>query len=231
MRNNEYGQYLEQLIEDEARPGHEVPAPPRCPASSWSSRTSTATRAGFFLETYHERQVRARAASPGPFVQDNHSRSVRGTLRGLHAQVRRPQGKLVRAVEGEMFDVAVDIRQRLAHLRPLGGRAPLRRELPPALHPARLRARLLRAARTRCDVEYKCTDVLRPGRRDRRRLGRSRRSAIAWPISEPIVSAKDRRAPRLAESARRACPPRALAASVSIGERPGRRSTRSTSPA
>jgi dTDP-4-dehydrorhamnose 3,5-epimerase len=65
---------------------------------------------GFFLETYHFEKYRA-GGVPGPFVQDNHSHSVRGTLRGLHAQVRRPQGKLVRAVEGEMFDVAVDIRR------------------------------------------------------------------------------------------------------------------------
>ncbi len=65
---------------------------------------------GFFLETYHERKY-AQGGIAGPFVQDNHSRSVQGTLRGLHAQIRHPQGKLVRAVEGEMFDVAVDIRR------------------------------------------------------------------------------------------------------------------------
>jgi len=65
---------------------------------------------GFFLETYHVERYRS-GGVPGPFVQDNHSRSVRGTLRGLHAQRRRPQGKLVRAVDGEMFDVAVDIRR------------------------------------------------------------------------------------------------------------------------
>jgi len=64
---------------------------------------------GFFLETWHQRKY-AEGGIHGPFVQDNHSHSGRGTLRGLHAQLRRPQGKLVRAVEGEMFDVAVDIR-------------------------------------------------------------------------------------------------------------------------
>ena len=65
---------------------------------------------GFFLETFHERKY-AEGGIPGPFVQDNHSYSARGTLRGLHAQLQHPQGKLVRAVEGEMFDVAVDIRR------------------------------------------------------------------------------------------------------------------------
>jgi dTDP-4-dehydrorhamnose 3,5-epimerase len=65
---------------------------------------------GFFLESWHA----ARYADAGialPFVQDNHSRSVRGTLRGLHYQVVRPQGKLVRVVRGAIFDVAVDLRR------------------------------------------------------------------------------------------------------------------------
>jgi dTDP-4-dehydrorhamnose 3,5-epimerase len=65
---------------------------------------------GFFLETYHAEKYRA-LGIPGPFVQDNHSRSVYGTIRGLHFQVRRPQGKLVRVVQGEIYDVAVDVRR------------------------------------------------------------------------------------------------------------------------
>ena len=64
---------------------------------------------GFFLETFHAARYRE-GGIPYDFVQDNHSRSVRGTLRGLHAQRRQPQGKLVRVVQGEIFDVAVDIR-------------------------------------------------------------------------------------------------------------------------
>src|ERR1700704_4981527 len=64
---------------------------------------------GFFLETFHEEKYRA-GGIPHSFVQDNHSRSVRGTLRGLHAQLRRPQGKLIRVIRGNIFDVAVDIR-------------------------------------------------------------------------------------------------------------------------
>src|SRR5438128_12053880 len=64
---------------------------------------------GHFLETFHERKYRE-AGILHSFVQDNQSRSTRGTLRGLHAQLQRPQGKLVRALQGEIFDVAVDIR-------------------------------------------------------------------------------------------------------------------------
>lgn len=65
---------------------------------------------GFFLETYHLEKYRAMGIE-GPFVQDNHSRSVAGTVRGLHLQVQRPQGKLIRAVIGEILDVAVDVRR------------------------------------------------------------------------------------------------------------------------
>src|SRR3990172_13047181 len=64
---------------------------------------------GFFLETFRALDY-AKAGIPGPFVQDNHSRSAAGVLRGLHSQLSRPQGKLVRVVSGEIYDVAVDAR-------------------------------------------------------------------------------------------------------------------------
>jgi len=64
---------------------------------------------GFFLETFHQRKLAEQGFSP-TFVQDNHSLSTRATLRGLHAQRLEPQGKLVRTTEGEIFDVAVDLR-------------------------------------------------------------------------------------------------------------------------
>ena len=70
-------------------------------------------------------------------MQDNHSYSARGTLRGLHAQLKHPQGKLVRAVEGEMFDVAVDIRPGSPTLGKWVGFVLSGDELPPALDPAR----------------------------------------------------------------------------------------------
>src|SRR4030095_5820883 len=65
---------------------------------------------GFFLETYHAERYLQHGIG-GPFVQDNHSRSVAGTLRRLHLQRERPQGKLIRVIEGEIYDVAVDVRR------------------------------------------------------------------------------------------------------------------------
>jgi dTDP-4-dehydrorhamnose 3,5-epimerase len=69
---------------------------------------------GFFLESYHQAQFDAAVGRPVHFKQDNHSRSTRHVLRGLHYQVQQPQGKLLRVVEGELFDVAVDLRKSSA---------------------------------------------------------------------------------------------------------------------
>lgn len=66
---------------------------------------------GFFFESFNQRRFEEAVGRPVPFVQDNHSRSARGVLRGLHYQIRQPQGKLVRVVQGEVFDVAVDVRR------------------------------------------------------------------------------------------------------------------------
>src|SRR5690606_11891495 len=70
--------------------------------------TVFADERGFFIEAWERRKFAA-AGIDADFVQDNHSRSVRGTLRGLHYQIRQPQGKLVRVTVGEVFDVAVDL--------------------------------------------------------------------------------------------------------------------------
>lgn len=67
---------------------------------------------GFFYESFNERNWREKTGVEATFVQDNHSRSVRGVLRGIHYQINQPQGKLVRAVVGEVFDVAVDLRRK-----------------------------------------------------------------------------------------------------------------------
>lgn len=66
---------------------------------------------GFFFESYNRKAFQAATGLDVDFVQDNHSRSARNVLRGLHYQIRQPQGKLVRVIEGEVFDVAVDIRR------------------------------------------------------------------------------------------------------------------------
>ena len=66
---------------------------------------------GFFFESYNQRAFNEATGTDFQFVQDNHSRSAKGVLRGLHYQLRQPQGKLVRVVQGAVFDVAVDIRK------------------------------------------------------------------------------------------------------------------------
>jgi dTDP-4-dehydrorhamnose 3,5-epimerase len=149
---------------------------------------------GFFLETYHQRKY-AEGGIPGPFVQDNQSHSIRGTLRGLHAQVRRPQGKLVWALEGEIFDVAVDIRPGSPTLGQWVGEvlsAESFRQLwvPPGF--AHGFCVLSDTAR----IQYKCTDFY--DREDE--IGivwNDPAIGIEWPVSEPLLSSKDRDAPKL----------------------------------
>jgi dTDP-4-dehydrorhamnose 3,5-epimerase len=151
---------------------------------------------GFFLETFHQRKY-TEGGIEGPFVQDNHSHSVQGTLRGLHAQVARPQGKLVRAVAGEMFDVAVDIRPGSPTFRrwvgaTLSGENFRQLYIPPGF------AHGFCVLSERVDVEYKCTDFYDPA--DEVTIAWDDPSiGIQWPVREPIVSAKDSRAPRLDE--------------------------------
>jgi dTDP-4-dehydrorhamnose 3,5-epimerase len=150
---------------------------------------------GFFLETYHEARY-DEAGIPGPFVQDNHSRSMRGVLRGLHGQGRKPQGKLVRVLLGEIFDVAVDIRAG----SPTFGRwtgvaldAQSFRQIwiPPGfLHGFCVLSEW-------AEIEYKCTALY--DRDDE--IGviwNDPDIGIAWPIEKPAISPKDAALPRLA---------------------------------
>ena len=144
---------------------------------------------GFFLETYHAPKFTA-GGIPATFVQDNLSRSVYGTLRGLHAQRVRPQGKLIRVVAGEILDVAVDLRR---------GSPTFLRHVAVTLSAENARSMWVPVgfAHGYCvlsptaDVEYKCTDVYDPTdelhlRYDDPELG------ISWPVAAPILSAKDR---------------------------------------
>ena len=155
---------------------------------------------GFFLETYHARKY-AEAGIPAIFVQDNHSRSRHNTLRGLHAQRRHPQGKLVRVIQGEIFDVAVDIRPRSATFgRWVGLRLSAQNfcqaYVPPGF------AHGFCVLSQSAEVVYKCTDFHDPSDE----IGivwNDPEIGIDWPVAEPIVSDKDRRAPRLAEVAKR----------------------------
>ena len=152
---------------------------------------------GFFLETYHAEHYRAGGIN-GPFVQDNHSLSKRGTLRGLHAQFPRSQGKLVRVIEGEIFDVAVDARRG----SPTWGQhfaAPLSAEnhhqlyIPPGLIHG------FCVTSEQAQVEYKCTEVYYPTDEFSVRWN-DPDLAIPWPIENPTLSDKDRDAPLLRDS-------------------------------
>jgi dTDP-4-dehydrorhamnose 3,5-epimerase len=155
---------------------------------------------GFFLETYH-REKYAAGGIGAAFVQDNHSRSARGTLRGLHAQLKRPQGKLIRAVEGEIYDVALDIRRRSPTFgrwvgMSISGEDFRQLWIPPGF------AHGFCVMSETAHVEYKCTEVYDPAD-EVSILWSDPDLAIAWPIRDPIVSAKDSRAPRLREVAER----------------------------
>lgn len=153
---------------------------------------------GFFLETYH-RDRYAGHGIDGTFVQDNHSRSVGPILRGLHAQGQRPQGKLVRAVEGTIFDVAVDIRVG----SPTFGRwvgYELSEEsfhqlwVPPGF------AHGFCVVSESVQVEYKCTDLYDPDD-ELTVLWNDPEIGVEWPVGEPILSPKDQAASTLAELA------------------------------
>ena len=145
---------------------------------------------GFFLETYHAEKYLAGGIA-GSFVQDNHSRSVKGTLRGLHLQLSRAQGKLVRVIEGEIFDVAVDVRRGSPTFGKWVG-ITLSAEnfrqcyLPPGF------AHGFAVMSPVAQVEYKCTDIYDP----KSELGIAWNDpaiGINWPVAEPLLSERDTR--------------------------------------
>jgi dTDP-4-dehydrorhamnose 3,5-epimerase len=153
---------------------------------------------GFFMETYHAPKF-AEAGISEAFVQDNHSRSVKDTLRGLHYQIERPQGKLVRVVAGEVFDVAVDIRQGSPtfgrwHGVNLSADNRLQLYVPPGF------AHGFCVVSDTADVIYKCTDVYAP-KGERTIRWDDPELAVAWPVARPLLSEKDAAAPTLAEMA------------------------------
>jgi dTDP-4-dehydrorhamnose 3,5-epimerase len=155
---------------------------------------------GYFLEAYHQARY-ADGGIPETFVQDNHSYSIRGTLRGLHAQLRFPQGKLVRVVQGEIFDVAVDIRPGSPTFGQWVGELLSGDNFRQLWVPAGFAHGFAVLSET-AHVQYKCTDFYRrddeigivwndPG------IGTG---GIDWPIDrigEPLLSPKDREAPTL----------------------------------
>lgn len=155
---------------------------------------------GSFQETYHEERYRA-AGIPLRFVQHNQSWSERHVLRGLHAQMRHPQGKLMRVVWGRIFDVAVDLRAGSpTFLRwtaaELSAEDARQFWIPPGF------AHGFCVLSERACVEYKCTDFYSPGDELRIRWD-DPRIGIRWPIESPLLSPQDRDAGSVDDALRR----------------------------
>jgi dTDP-4-dehydrorhamnose 3,5-epimerase len=152
---------------------------------------------GFFLETYQSERYGAHGV-PTTFVQDNFSRSVRGTLRGLHFQEPKAQGKLVQVTHGAVLDVVVDVRRGSPTFGKwvgveLSGDQPRQMWIPPGF------AHGFCVTSERADFWYKCTTPYSPEaersiRWDDPSIG------IVWPVSQPLLSKKDAAAPLLADA-------------------------------
>ena len=144
---------------------------------------------GFFMESFNQRAFNAATGTDHRFVQDNHSRSGRGVLRGLHYQIRQPQGKLVRVTSGAVFDVAVDLRKSSPTFGQWVG-AELSDDnhhqlwVPPGF------AHGFVVLSDTAEFLYKTTDYYAP-QYERSILWSDPDLAIKWPVDAPILSAKD----------------------------------------
>jgi dTDP-4-dehydrorhamnose 3,5-epimerase len=145
---------------------------------------------GFFFESFNQRKWREKTGRETSFVQDNHSRSAKNVLRGLHYQIRQPQGKLVRVVQGEVFDVAVDLRRSSPTFGrwvgvELSAENHLQMWIPEGF------AHGFYVLSDFAEFIYKTTDYWAP-QYERTLIWNDPDLAIAWPIAEkPILSAKD----------------------------------------
>lgn len=147
---------------------------------------------GFFLESYNKKAFREATGLDVEFVQDNHSKSRRGVLRGLHYQVRQPQGKLLRVVAGAVFDVAVDIRRNSPTFGKfvafsLDAASKRMAWIPPGF------AHGFLVTSDQAEVIYKTTDYYAP-EYERTLLWNDPALGISWPLDgEPVLAEKDRR--------------------------------------
>ncbi len=152
---------------------------------------------GFFLETFQAKRYVDLAGITLPFVQDNHSRSSKSVLRGLHFQKTKPQGKLVRVARGAVFDVAVDLRKSSKTFGQWEG-VELSEEnkkqfwIPPGF------AHGFVVLSETADFEYKCTDYYDPSD-EGSILWSDPALDISWPVDNPILSDKDASAKRLVD--------------------------------
>ena len=152
---------------------------------------------GFFLETFQAIRYEQEAGIDLPFVQDNHSRSAMNVLRGLHFQKSKPQGKLVRVVRGEVYDVAVDIRKASATFGEWEGIVLSEHNKKQFWVPPGFAHGFVVLSDT-ADFEYKCTDYYDPDD-EGSILWSDPDLDIPWPVSNPILSTKDEGAKRLAD--------------------------------
>ncbi|NMG15095.1 dTDP-4-dehydrorhamnose 3,5-epimerase [Aromatoleum bremense] len=151
---------------------------------------------GFFFESFNARAFRDATGLDETFVQDNHSRSARGVLRGLHYQIRQPQGKLVRVVRGAVFDVAVDLRRASPSFGRWAGvelSEDNHRQLwiPPGF------AHGFVVLSESADFLYKTTDYYAP-EHERCLLWNDPAVGVDWPLDAPLLSGKDREGKPLA---------------------------------
>lgn len=151
---------------------------------------------GFFLETYHKTAF-AELGIADPFVQDNHSRSIQGTLRGLHYQLHHPQAKLCRVIEGEVLDVAVDIRRGSPHFGKWTSVVLSAKEQNQIYVPAGFAHGFLALSGV-VQFLYKCSDFYAPAD-EYGILWNDPDLRIPWGLAAPVVSVKDAKNPRLAE--------------------------------
>jgi dTDP-4-dehydrorhamnose 3,5-epimerase len=154
---------------------------------------------GFFFESFNAKDFEAATGVKASFVQDNHSSSARGVLRGLHYQVEHPQGKLLRVARGEIFDVAVDIRRGSPNFGRWAG-VPLSAEnkrqlwVPPGF------AHGFLVTSESAEVLYKTTDYWYP-QHERSIAWNDEELGIEWPITgTPVLSAKDAAGVRLEDA-------------------------------
>lgn len=146
---------------------------------------------GFFFESYNQKTLKEVAGIDAEFVQDNHSRSARNVLRGLHYQIRQPQGKLVRVIAGEVFDVAVDVRKNSpAFGKSVGFHLSAENKRMAWIPPGFAHGFLVLSEYA--EFLYKTTDYWAP-EHERCIAWNDHELAINWPLTgEPVLSAKDR---------------------------------------
>jgi dTDP-4-dehydrorhamnose 3,5-epimerase len=152
---------------------------------------------GYFMETYHLAKFRD-GGIDSRFVQDNQSMSVRGALRGLHYQIEKPQGKLVRVLYGEVFDVAVDIRRSSPNFGKWFGTI-LSAENKKAIYIPPNFAHGFCVLSDRAEFFYRCSDFYEP-EYERTIRWNDPDLAIKWPITDPILSEKDASSPLLRDA-------------------------------